>query len=267
MSYTATVIEDSISRFGIMLRTVEARYPRFIHAEFMTHRVFSRNASSSRATPTKRLIKSIRQDPAMPIHWGQNQAGMQAQNEVAGWRAWVGKFFWLTGMWIMTSIALFLNFLGIHKQVVNRLVEPWSHITVVMTATDWDNFFKLRIHPDAQPEMRKLAETIKAALDASTPVRRQYHLPYVTQEERDRYQLWENQKLSTARCARTSYLTHERQTPKFGPDLELAGKLLAAGHWSPFEHQAVQSDAPERRYNNFQGWIPQRYEMEQAQAI
>lgn len=267
MSYYAKMIEDSTSKFGIRLPTIEARYPRFIHPEFMTHRVFSRNASSSRATPTRRLIASIRKDPAMPIHWGALQPGMQADKEVSGWKAALGKFLWLSGMWIMTSIALMAYWLGIHKQVVNRLVEPWSHIIVVMTATDWDNFFKLRIHPDAQPEMRMLAVVIKECMDASTPVRRQYHLPYVTQEEREKYQLWECQKLSAARCARTSYLTHDRTPPVFTADIKLAGKLMTDGHWSPFEHQAVEAPAPERRYNNLQGWISQRFEMEQANAI
>ena len=76
------VIADSISESGKRITTFQLKYPRFIHSEVMTHRVFSRNASSSRAIPVKKMIEQVRNNPAMPIHWGANQSGMQAKNEL-----------------------------------------------------------------------------------------------------------------------------------------------------------------------------------------
>jgi len=63
------------------LITIHARYPRFIHAELMTHRCFSRNARSSRAVPVQRLINEAEANPVIPWHWGKNQPGMQAFEE------------------------------------------------------------------------------------------------------------------------------------------------------------------------------------------
>jgi hypothetical protein len=70
VSITAKVIADSIADGCPRLITLQLRYPRFIHSEFMTHRAFSRNASSSRAIPVERLIQDVIDDPAMPVYWG-----------------------------------------------------------------------------------------------------------------------------------------------------------------------------------------------------
>lgn len=255
MTITAEVIADSVSPDGIRLTTMQLRYPRFIHAEFMTHRVLSRNASSSRAIPVKRLIQSIRQDPAMPIHFGAAQAGMQAHQEVEPWKQAVIKFFWLAGMWIMTSIALLLAWFGAHKQLVNRLVEPWAHIIVVVTATDWDNFFALRRHPDAQPEIKALADAMWVAMEASQPHNLNigdWHLPYIedceiamayngTGDLAWGWAMHNLKKVSVARCARVSYLTHDGRQTTIEEDLALYDRLVGAQpiHASPAEHQAT----------------------------
>ena len=144
MTITAKIIEDSISPTRARLVTYQLRYPRFIHAELMTHRLFSRNASSSRAIPVQRLLADIEEDPAMPVHWGVNQKGMQAHEEMDAFQISAAKALWLEARDNALSYARALDGMGLHKQLTNRITEPWAHISVVCTATEWDNFFMLR---------------------------------------------------------------------------------------------------------------------------
>ena len=167
MTITATVIADSIADGCPRLTTMQLRYPRFIHSEMMTHRAFSRNASSSRAIPVGRLIQDVIDDPAMPIYWGCNKPGMQAGGEIElkGMADWE----WRSALRMSVDSARYMSKLGLHKQIVNRILEPFAHINVLVTATDWDNFFALRDHPDAQPEIAALAQEMKIAMVESTP--------------------------------------------------------------------------------------------------
>jgi len=167
MTITAKVITHSCAAGVPDLITMQCRYPRFIHAEFMTHRVFSRNASSSRAIPIERMIQDVIDDPAMPVAWGSNKPGMQAGVELPHWR--VARECWLDARDAAVERAKEMMNLGAHKQIVNRLLEPFGHISVVVTATEWDNFFALRCHPDADPTMRALAEAMWDAITASLP--------------------------------------------------------------------------------------------------
>jgi hypothetical protein len=244
MTISATKILHSVTSTAVDIKTVLARYPRFIHAELMTHRVFSRNASSSRAIPVLRLLRDILRDPAMPIHWGKNQPGMQANEELGPVAKFLMRTLWLTGMYLMVAIAYLGHLLGVHKQVVNRLVEPWSHINVLITATEWENFFELRDHKDAQPEIKALAQAIKAAFADSVPDVLEYddwHLPFITPDQkasRNAFTL-DLIKMSVARCARTSYLTHDGTAPWPDRDIKLYDKLVGSRplHASPAEHQ------------------------------
>lgn len=282
MTITAKVIEDSVAPNGKRLTTLQLMYPRFIHAEFMTHRVFSRNASSSRAIPVAKMIQQVRAAPAMPIHWGKNQPGMQAHEEhdapVEGLRDLYGSTYgdlpiqqaWQVAAEHAAFIAKCMNDAGYHKQVVNRILEPFLHISVIVTATEWDNFFELRDHPDAQPEIRELAIQMRAAMGASTPVLRPrdrqtiaaWHLPYVTQEERDTYRNSPEllAMVSAARCARVSYLTHDGRVPNFDEDLALYDRLVGSRplHASPIEHQAYPLPLADQRSKNFVGWRQHR---------
>lgn len=270
---SAKVVADSISTEGIRLTTLLCRYPRFIHAEFMTHRVFSRNASSSRAIPVKRLIESVMQDTAMPIYWGRNQPGMQAgEDHHAKVENAYGAMVTREQAWIeerdrAVRKAEAYDRAGYHKQIVNRLLEPFSHITVVVTATEWSNFFALRRHPDAEPHMHLLADRMFEAMEASKPELRlvgEWHLPFAELESlplNGGHPDWDlGIRLSVARCARTSYLTHEGKPPVIEDDLALYDRLVGAVplHASPAEHQATPDDA---RYDDhyddhaaFEGW-------------
>jgi thymidylate synthase ThyX len=255
MTVEAKIIADSICdhlpRTTKRLTTFQLRYPRFIHAEFMTHRDFSRNASSSRAVPIERMIADILADTAMPIHWGKNQKGMQANEELSDDERDLAKSAWLRARDKAIIEAKKLIKIGAHKQIVNRILEPYSHISVVMTATKFDNFFYLRQHKDAQPEIKVLADKMWDALARSTPKLLEHgmwHMPYVTDEERGRVGddgllVYSNHKLikmSVARSARVSYLTHDGENPSFAADAALYDRLVGSSplHASPTEHQA-----------------------------
>lgn len=263
MTISAKIVADSISPDGVRLTTMLLRYPRFVHAEFMTHRVFSRNASSSRAIPVEKMIQAVIDDPAMPIHWGMNQKGMQAAHELSIDEQRVAQRRWLDGMASAVTTARQLNDLGLHKQIVNRVIEPWAHITVVVTATEWNNFLHLRDHEDAQPEIAELARCVRVELELNDPVLLQpgqWHLPFV--DVAVEYAIVERLcqvgritrdmpkpaevyavlvKLSTARCARTSYLTHDKLNPTIDEDTALFERLVGGNplHASPTEHQAT----------------------------
>lgn len=301
MTISVTVVADSISREGKRITTLQLRYPRFIHAEFMTHRVFSRNASSSRAIPVKRIIEDIMTDPAIPIHWGKNIPGMQAHEQIdepvhhadPEYRPMTKEQAWLAARDETIQFAQAFDNAGYHKQIVNRLLEPWSHINVLVTATDFANFFHLRSHPDAQPEIRILSDKMKLAMQQSKPMIMdpgQWHMPYIrpadvtaiyhhlkygriTRDEPKPQEVTELAlKVSVARCARVSYLTHGGRETKIEEDLLLYQRLLGSTplHASPAEHQATPDamtgpqtiggavwDNPDR-HGNFVGWIQYR---------
>jgi len=280
MTIEVKIIRDSIADNSPRLTTMQLRYPRFIHAEFMTHRVFSRNASSSRAIPVERMIADIIADTAMPLHWGANQGGMQADAEC---RNLVGTWIdsglvsetgnrdlwdveperaWLLAAEQAIDAAKAFSAADYHKQIVNRLLEPFAHISVVVTATEWDNFFALRCHPDAQPEIQALANAMREAMDVSTPHHLnnwEWHLPYVLPSEVDEFDIRpiDLLKISAARCARVSYLTHDGKRPSVEADLALYERLASSRpiHASPLEHQAIPTlDGGTEYWGNFTGW-------------
>lgn len=259
----AKVIADSVSRAGARITTLQLKYPRFIHAEWLTHRAFSRSASSSRAIPVAKMLAQVRDAPAMPIHWGKNQAGMQAKEEVQDVRA--ARDLWERAAVRMTEFAADMADMGLHKQVVNRLLEPFQWIHVVVTATEWDNFFLLRDHEDAQPEIQALAREMRSVMCASTPRRKEddlddalnWHLPYILDAELidKRDKPWLLAKVSAARCARVSYVKHDGERPDLEEDLDLYDRLVGSEprHSSPTEHQAMPM-AASHQSNNFKGW-------------
>jgi hypothetical protein len=269
MALEVKIIADSISNANKRITTLQLKYQRFIHAEFLTHRDFSRNASSSRAIPVAKMIEQVRNDPAMPIHWGQNQPGMQASGEVQHTLA--AQELWAVSARIAAEIAREMSVLGLHKQVANRILEPFQWIHVVVTSTEWDNFFELRAHPDAQPEIQALARMMRYEMEKSNPrllSPGEWHLPYVKDEElevllRNSKTVEEGwdiaRKISAARCCRVSYLKHDGTQASIAEDLALCERLAGAVpiHASPFEHQASpdeNGDYPEY-HGNFKGWI------------
>lgn len=263
MTITAKIIAHSIAPNGQMIVTWELEYQRFIHGEFMTHRLFSRNAASSRAIPVKNIIDQVRNNPAMPIHWGENQAGMQAKNILSSALQVSAEYLWRKAANVAADIAESLTKVGLHKQATNRILEPFQTMKTVMTATCMDNFFWLRNHEDAQPEIKELARIMWEALQASIPFKLnpgEWHTPYVwvgrneageiaygletgefTEEGLkvyDELSLENALKVSSSCCAQVSYRKLDDTLEK----AQMVYKRLVDSepvHASPFEHQAT----------------------------
>ena len=281
----AEIIADSIGEHAPRFTSILAEYPRWIHAEGRTHRVLcvgedeiinaageeglpayyedvrtpspmedanlSRNAASSRAIPVERMIKAVLADPAAPLYWGANQSGMQASRELEGVALEQAKAEWFRALGDAVMHAGNLVKIGAHKQIVNRVLEPYSHIKVIYSGTEWSNFFALRLHQDAEPHIRMLAQAMKAAMDASTPKLLQpgeWHLPLTDYDPKfahKRLTQLDFIKLSVARCASVSYKTVEGFDMTLERAVALHDKLVAGSpmHASPAEHQATPQGA------------------------
>lgn len=265
--YSTRILKDSIAPCGKRLTTWELNYPRFVHAELMTHRTFSRNSASSRAIPVDKLLKRISGDPAMPIWWGKNQAGMQSYEELDATSRNEAMRLWLLARDKMLEIAGQMRDLGLHKQIANRILEPWMFITVIVSATEFSNWFHLRTHHAAQPEIAWIAKEMWEKYNSKKPVEiaaGEWHLPLVSDDEISSLSIDILKKISTGRCARVSYLNHEGVRDVEG-DIKLHDRLCAGpksgepGHWSPFEHVAMALDKKEQS-GNFVGWKQYRKE-------
>lgn len=249
--------------------TIRLRYPRIIHGEIMTHRVFSRNARSSRAVPVKTMLLETTTIPFIPWHWGANQKGMQAGEEcnekvlipdwddinLAGDPEMIStdrEEAWLQARDKAVDIATAMMEAGYHKQIPNRLLEPFSWIDTLITATDWANFLHLRDHKDAEPHLQDLARLVKQAIEEAevrTLDEGHWHLPYINEDDwleahagnmntKAECFAWLC-KLSAARCARISYKPFDGDA-SYERELERYNQLVTSErvHASPLEHQA-----------------------------
>lgn len=264
-NYGVAIIADSIAPNGKRLITWELTYPRFIHAELMTHRVFSRNAASSRAIPNKKLRSKIAKNPVVPLSFGANQKGMQAGVELSGWRRKLAEKIWSIARWPNLFFSWILgSLLGVHKQTANRLVESHMAITVLVTATEFDNWFRLRTNENAQPEIRWVAEQMQVLYREHKPKQLamgDWHLPFIGDDD-VMYSEDEKKRISVARCARVSYLTHDGRR-NYQEDVRLADALAKNGHWSPYEHVAqAQPEGVFSWSGNFCGWHQYREDVD-----
>ncbi len=252
MTVSAKMILDSTAN-DERLASIEARYPKFIHGELMTHRVFSRNASSSRAIPVERLIQDVMSDPALPEKWFKNKAGMQGTEEIVGDEREELIAIYMDARDDAVARAYQMIKVNAHKQHINRVLEPFCHITVLITSTQWSNFRALRQHHMADPTMEALGNAIGAALDGSDPkplAPGQWHLPYITDDDRltvKRFPIENEERTSVlirqsvARSARLSYKLQDGTEPTLCKDLDLYDRLVGGVplHASPAEHQAT----------------------------
>lgn len=243
--------------------TFEVIYPRYILPEVLTHRVFSRNTSSSRAVPPTKL-QYTKEMLVEPSHWGKNQAGMQANGELEGTPLRMSKLTWKLSRALAFSCHKMLTSLGGHKQWVNRIIEPYIYTKQLITATEWDNFFELRDHPAAQPEIQILAKKMKDALAASTPqvlTSGQWHLPYIKMKNGKYYQqltiadvsaitgsgeameltLQDAIAISISACAQISYRQLDLSLAKAKKIFGMLNFMSTTEpiHASPLEHQAT----------------------------
>ena len=287
MSYASKILADSISPAGDRLTTFEITFPRMVLPEFNTHRVFSRNSASSRAIPVIKQLRFVLSDPFVPAEFGENQPGMQASRNLTGAKEEAARSQWLNArddavdnvISLLTSqdfgpqgagvearfeaLAEALenkdtseDWLNVHKQLTNRLLEPFMWHTVIVTATEWDNFWHLRTHGDAQPEIREIACRMKDLLDSAVPAERstdEWHLPLTDDLDSDEVPIEKAVRISVGRCARVSYLTHGGARD-YEADVTLHDRLLESGHLSPFEHQAQPLAEAGTWSGNFRGW-------------
>lgn len=298
--FEAKIVLDSLCPTGKRLSTLCLTYPRIIHSEILTHRDRARNSASSRAIPFPVMIERIVENPFVPIEWGMEKKGMQMGEQLPPHLAALAEEIWLKArdsavMWAKALHNIGATYLDglyesggsdrlgglhnicqdgpadpndrsikVHKSLANRITEPWMWITVVMTATEWDNFFRLRCHPDAEVHFQKIACMARDLLadNVPRPVRfDEWHLPYVTGVDREEleaqgYGIEDLKRISTARCARVSYLTHEgKRDPQL--DMDLFQRLANGsgwGHYSPYEMVAQACRDPHFRSGPYLGW-------------
>lgn len=258
---SAMVVADS--KFGDKrMLTLEIEYPRFIHSEVMTHRILSKNAASSRAIPINKMLEIVRTRTAMPVFWGMNQPGMVAKQEANEEVTVAAQTVWREAMEHACRSSELMDELGLHKQIPNRLTEPYQIMKTVISGTEWANLLFLRDHPDAQPEFQELAKCISEAIKQSKPIRLkvgEWHLPYVNShrvggklmylDNHGDYLSEENALIiSVSCCAQVSYRKNDDTLEKAQKIFNMlnVGSSENPPHMSPCEHQAtpINPDIP-----------------------
>lgn len=268
----AKIIADSISVDGNRLTTMECRFHRYVLSEFNTHRKFSRNSASSRAIPVQKILDRVIDTPAFPVSYPEEQSGMQGGEDLSGQDlqdalSLIDELHNFTTNSIQDYVDSHPDtFMRLHKSILNRYLEPFMFHTVIVSSTEWDNFFNQRCSPLAQPEIKLVAEAMRDALKTSIPVTldcKDWHMPYVLEDEARiirecQYESNADLHVSAARCARVSYLTHDG-TREIEKDLELYKRLVTANprHESPLEH--VARPATTMSPGNFTGFSQLRH--------
>ncbi len=260
---TARVICDSINIHGNRLVTMVVTLPKYLVAEFNTHRAFSRNSASSRAIPLKKQIEKIEKNPFVPCRIGKNQKGMQASEWIEGQELENIRGYIASSRHQVIRLIEDLSQHDIHKQTLSRYAEPYLYTTIIVSATSWYNFFALRAHHACEPHFQIAAYRMLDAYLASVPQELdggQWHIPFGDRmpeglSDKDKV------KIATARCARVSYETFDGEI-NVNSDIELHDKLAESGHWSPFEHCAMASNELAVRTGNFFGYIQYRYQFD-----
>ena len=279
MTISAEIIRDSIAHNGSRITTMALVMPRIILPEFNTHRVFSRNSQSSRAVSVIKIIEELDLHPFIPSAFNKNNKTMQGGEAMSVDEQELVEAVWLKARDNAILSAQDMIRLGVAKQYANRILEPFSWTRTLVTSTTWSNFFALRLHKDAQPEIQELALRMYEAMQASKPATLDYgewHLPYINDEDiaeqRSKYSYdaleskeyldcWEPLiKRSVARCARVSYLNNFKKVPTEAEDFILYERLVGGEqkHSSPAEHCATPSPEINNRHANFTGWLQYR---------
>jgi thymidylate synthase ThyX len=278
MAHDVLILADSLNQgTGDRLTTfLLPRFPRCLLAELNTHRVLSRNAESSRAIPIAKRIQKIQADPYIPT-FTANQRGMVGR-EMDPAAAAQAQAHWLSAMAAAIAHAEQLSAIDTHKDMGNRLLEPFARVPVLVSGTNWENFFDLRTAENVNPDFREVAIAMVELYQQRQPQPVPpggVHIPFDPHWHIDletgqltpqnlHLPIKERLMVSAARCARLSYSQFDG-TSDIAKDLELGHKLMVDRHWSPFEHQAIATP----RYSklttaNLNGWVSQRtiYELQ-----
>lgn len=284
MKIEAKIITDSINKStSDRLTTFILKFPRIVLSEFNTHRAISKNSASSRAIPYKKMLKMVKEEPFIPIYFQEDHSGMQGTKNITGVKLKIVKWLWLLGRDFVVVSSYLLHKFKVTKQLCNRILEPFMWHTVIASATEWENFFALRAHKDAQPEIRVLAELMLEEYNKSIPEikipvtkvgaclylantgRIQYGLQEVLNDQKDWHipykdrmpeglSMFDRLRVAIARCARTSYLTFDGEM-NIEKDFDIYNKLTAGVlHASPFEHVAFPIEES-KFVGNYKGWV------------
>lgn len=242
---TAKLVADSIAHdTGVRLRSFECVYPAFFHQDVMTHRRFARSALSTRAIPVKEMRRRIREEMAEPTYWGKNQPGMQADTELQGIPKMIAEWAWRRAGMSALFWSGIMNYVGSAKQNANMPLWPYMHFKTLITSTDFGNFYALRDHSAARPELQLLAKRMREAQEDSIPVvlhKGDWHLPYIRVEERNIWSPEQCRLVSTSRSARLSYDKHDGKVATLAEETALFKRLVGSQplHASPAEHQGT----------------------------
>ncbi len=258
------IVYSECEKTGKRIATFVLNVPKFIQPHLNSHRALSKNSASSRAVPAKKMRTKVIISPFIPVYFGENKAGMQSGEPLKGFRLNIAKVVWLWSRYIIVFFHFIGEKINLHKEILNRLIEPWIMTEVILTGTEWSNFLKLRNNSAAQPEIQAVAKQISDIFESSTPTKLkvgEWHTPFLKEEEKG-LSIDLQKKICTARCARVSYFLFDGKQSNLESDTKLCERLLSSGHWSPFEHVAQAMDS-EDRSGNFVGWKQYRKEFEQ----
>lgn len=253
------IVEHTVSQLGNDIVTFEIRLPKQYVAEFNTHKnEIERNSASSRAVPITTVINRVKDDPAIPFEWRYNAKGMQGGNFMSMEDSKEGDKIWLEARDAMIGYVEKLQAINADKQRVNRLLEPWMWTIIVCTMTGSGgigvpNFFGLRDSEQAQPEFRIIAHEMHELYHYSLPNLAEWHLPYVTQEERKELDVFDCALISSTRCGRVTYYK-QGETKTFSEEIERAYSFFNQRHFSPLRHACRAGE--DEWYGNFFGWKP-----------
>ena len=284
---TAQIIADSINEYNDRLTTYIITIPRIVLAEFNTHRVFSRNSASSRAIPFAKMIEKVKDNPFIPSEFQKDHKGMQGNENYVGVEKLEARMLWLNARDAAVETSTKLHKFGVTKQLCNRLLEPFLMHTIIVTSTEWENFFALRHHEAAEIHIAKAAELMLEAYNNNTPKELkegEWHIPFgdrmddlrvvemivpdelMSDHDQELNEAVEDikKKIAVARCARVSYDNYEGGDD-YVKDVSLYNRLRSMGHQSPFEHVAQAMSGNRRTEGdglgfcgNFRGWIQDR---------
>lgn len=279
----AEIIADSVNETGQRITTFLVVFPRIVLAEFNTHRMLSRNSASSRAIPFETMLNRLETEPFVPIKFQKDHKGMQGTEYFEGEEEASAKHYWECAKNNAIAVAKQMAEAGITKQLCNRILEPFMYHTVIVTATDWENFFKLRAHEAAEIHIQDLAYKMLHEYNKSEPKRLalgEWHIPFGDNIDIAKIELecgskddgtpnaeWLDQRkieIAIARCARISYLNYEGNDD-YEADMKLHDRLSTLGHWSPFEHCA--SATTDIRSGNYHGFLQYRKTFKGENAI
>jgi len=246
MGYETKIILDSVTPAGARLTTFQLTLPRIVLAEFNTHKMVSKNSASSRAIPVPKKIARIEADPFIPRSFVKNRGGMQATEDLDAEVGEKARAIWVAAKDAAINFARGLAGIEVHKMLANRIIEAYDWHTIVATATEWSNYFALRDHVMAQPEIRDSAHAARELYERNEPTlvpAGEWHLPYVTGYDVGAFAFaWKEEDLvamSAGRCAAVSYLDQENQLDPVGDVKRAWERLIPAGHMSPTEHPAM----------------------------